>query len=108
MGLITRRLYALLPLLLICLISVAQDGQRKYSGDYTGRSLIEIASDMEARYDIKFYFNPEDLPDSDITASFNDVSLEEAMDAILTESLIGHITYRDYAVLLAPRYINPI
>lgn len=104
MGIFTRRVCTLFPLILMCVIALAQDDQRKYSGNYTEQTLIEIASDMEDRYSIRFYYDDDELPETEITASFDNVSLEEAMDAILGESLIGHITYRDYAVLLAPRY----
>ncbi|NJO91903.1 MAG: DUF4974 domain-containing protein [Chloroflexia bacterium] len=52
--------------------------------------LINLAVKLERKYDVKFTFASEDLKSYKYTGSFNDVSLEQIMEAMKLSSPLNY------------------
>ncbi len=52
---------------------------------------------------MRFFFQPEELPDRRFDLSFREAPLEELLAELLAGSYTGYVAYRDYAVVLMPR-----
>src|SRR6188768_1017641 len=70
-------------LFLIPYQSYAQEKQTVFSGDYTNTPLKQILTNIEAKDGVVFYYEHKSLDTFNITASFNNEFLKNAIDIIL-------------------------
>ncbi|MGI9545477.1 MAG: carboxypeptidase-like regulatory domain-containing protein, partial [Cyclobacteriaceae bacterium] len=96
-----------LSFLLVCVLSgslVGQDSnQILVDADYQNQSLSEVLNDLARKSQIDFYYQPEKLPSENLTISFQQRTLAEALERVLRPTDLGFMFYRDYAVVVADK-----
>ncbi len=106
MGNIPERLCAVMVALALTFSATAQSGQSlEITGDFSDNTIEETLNTLTDQYPITFYYDASILPKESTGLSFTDASLTEVMDGLLGQSLLGYVAYRDYIVLIAPKYI---
>jgi len=106
MGIISQRLCGILAALLLTLSGLSQSGQTlEITGDFGDQTIAEVLITLTNEYPVAFYYTESELPTEPTGLSFDKASLTEVMDQLLGRSLLGYISYRDYVVLIAPKYI---
>lgn len=94
--------------LLVALLSQAnaQSEAVRKSANYSGETTENILNAMSDLYQVDIYF-PEG--DTELkrtqTKSYADVTLQEMLADVLSETTYGFIPYRDYAFVIAPRLL---
>lgn len=77
--------------------------ETKINGAYQDQTAQAILEDLESKYALRFFFQPEALPEKRHTGTFQDAPLSEALDYLLDGTLLGYFAYREQAVILMPR-----
>jgi hypothetical protein len=105
----------------LILLTVQLFGQTENIGvtyKYNGLHWIEFVSKMEVEYNVRFYYNPDSIPDFEIKVSREDITLRE----FLTEMLAAYNIYPSFdgsgnifltsgsaiTVSLSPGFFSPI
>ncbi|GJM30270.1 MAG: TonB-dependent receptor [Cyclobacteriaceae bacterium] len=94
-------------LLLVWLViahHVANGQARSLSGSYQGAYLIDVFEDLESRYDIQFYFEPN-IDSTIIDLKFTDVSMQEMLEKITAISGINFLIKDEKSVIATGEYI---
>ncbi len=64
--------------------------------------LAAVFSEIETKYDLRFYYAPQSLPAQPLDAHFAETPLPEALRQLLKNSGLDFFFYRNYAVAVAP------
>lgn len=67
--------------------------------------IATVLEAIEGRHPVRFFFKPEELPARNITATFTDTRLEDALKEMLNGTPVSFFLYRDGAVILAPEWM---
>jgi hypothetical protein len=102
-----RALFACL--ILACLTAFGVRAQSLTSllveAHYRNADLPSVFADLEARYALRFFYPPAELPGIPVNAVFESMPLPAALDRLLEGSRLGYLFYRDYAVIVADRQV---
>ncbi|RLD21682.1 MAG: hypothetical protein DRI69_03365 [Bacteroidetes bacterium] len=106
MGNTPERLCGFLAAMLLTFSAIAQSDQTlEISGDFADNTISEVLTSLSDQYPLTFYYDMSILPKEPTGLSFDGASLTEVMDKLLGQSLLGYISYRDYIVVIAPKYV---
>lgn len=72
---------------------------------FEDQPLPAILERLESDYQLLFYFRQEELPEKRYSLSFEKEPLESVLQSLLKDTPLGHLFYRDYAILIAPARI---
>ena len=100
-------LVSLLFATLCCLVSINFGyGQSllntKITNTFSDQDLSSILEQLEADYNLLFYFKPDELPQNTYNLSFAEEPLENVLTQLLENSTLGYLVYRDYTIIIAP------
>ena len=97
--------------LCMCTMSVfASSAQNNSSAltitaSFENQPISEILSSLESQYPVAFYYRPDVMPAEPISVTLEEATVDAAVADILRSTILGHVVYRDYVVLIAPRYV---
>ncbi len=69
--------------------------------EYSNASLIEIISDLEKTYPVKFFFNPSELPKEPINASIVQETALTAVNNLVDDFGLRAVQYDNYTIIIA-------
>ena len=73
-------------------------------GSYKDISFIDLVSDLETRYELKFYFSPE-LNSAKMNLEFKDISLEEVLSMLTQFSGINFLLKDDKTIIATGQHL---
>ena len=98
--------WTLLLLCLLPLISWGQDSailETKISERFEQQSFQNVLQKIEQDYNIRFFYQEENLPENTYSVAFEEARLVEVLAYLTDNTLLGFFEYRDHAIILMPR-----
>lgn len=65
--------------------------------------LTTVLSQLEKDLNLQFYYQADELPKRNINLNFQKTPLSEVLTELLRETSLGYMSYRDYAIIIAPQ-----
>ncbi len=95
---------------LILLISLyclnAQNLPVLISGNYNQTPLISFINEIEQKAKVKFFFDPKDIDQITVTATFNNTPLAKCLETILDNKSVKFTMQDNQVVLYSGFYFN--
>ena len=101
-GLLFTFLFLSSPILFVQAQSLTE---LEVTATFENQPLSTILEQLESDYQLLFYFQKEEFPEKKYSFSFDREPLEKVLQNLLKETLLGHLFYRDYAIIIAPTRI---
>ncbi len=79
------------------------NGFTSITGDYRGVTLSDLLLIFQEKTDVRFYFEPELMPQYDVYLQFNDVPFFEALQRTLSGTSLFYSRLRENVLILAPQ-----
>ncbi len=67
--------------------------------------IASVLGQLEKELDLKFYYQPDELPKRTISQTYQKTPLSEVLTDLFRETSLGYMFYRDYAIIVAPQGI---
>lgn len=67
--------------------------------------IATVLEAIEGRHPVRFFFKPEELPTRNITTTFTETRLEDALKEMLNGTPVSFFLYREGAVVIAPEWM---
>jgi len=96
--LLTSLLVGIIPISLLAQI----DSDITITATYQGQSIPSVLQSIESNHPIQFYYKESELPQKSITATFEEAKLSDVLFEVLRETPLAAMSYRDYAIIIAP------
>ncbi|MFT6483630.1 MAG: hypothetical protein ACJAWN_000339, partial [Neolewinella sp.] len=90
-----KQLITLAFILFVCTCASAQNAPITLNLKNASISRAEALRQINANLPVRVFFEDDQLPKGDISLDLNDVTVREALDAILKESVLDFVDYRD-------------
>jgi hypothetical protein len=87
--------------LLAALSSYCQSLEIKLDGSEEGKSLIDVFSQLEKKYPVRFFYLPEWLDQIKFEKSYQGKTLGAALDEVFSGTDINYTTLYDYAIIFS-------
>ncbi len=75
----------------------------KITGDYRGVKMLDVLAILRDRYHIRFYFDPNLIPDYEVSVQFQETPFLDAMQTLLSGSNLSAAQIKPGAAILAPK-----
>ena len=100
-----KRIFLLLLIFYIFSAHIqAQEGNiTKITRSYQDESITEVLKGLESHFDLQIFYLPADSNIVRGSWQFVGNTVEEALDELLANSVLGYSRYRDYAVIIAEK-----
>ena len=98
-------LYGILVLLFSSPLIGQTLAEKKITIDFRNLPVGEVLQKISNETKVPFYFKQEDIPNQSISGTFGAASLDEVLKSVLDGTTLGHLFYKDYAVVLMPKLI---
>ena len=93
-------------LILSAFLLSGQDAtEKRLSGTFQGQQLSVVLDELGKRYDAVIYYQDQSELRRTVSISYENQTLNEVLDQLLSETTLGHIAYRDYAQVVMPRLV---
>ncbi len=77
----------------------------KRSGSYENKPIEQVLRNIEDLYGVSIYYKDDDQLKRVVDLTFKDLTVDEVLDKLLEQTTLGHIDYRQYAKVVAPRFL---
>ncbi|MEN0047119.1 MAG: TonB-dependent receptor [Bacteroidota bacterium] len=74
----------------------------KVTASFQQKSARVILQQLDRQLPIQFFYKEAELPTRALTLSFQETPIEEVMKALFDGTLLNYMTYRNYAIIIAP------
>lgn len=92
--------------LLFSIAAVAQSTlDLKINATILDQPVVNVLEAIEGRHPVRFFFKPDELPARNISVTFSDTRLEDALKEMLSGTPVSFFLYRDAAIVLAPEWM---
>ena len=99
------RVFVLLVSIFISIGLYGQQDESLINITFDNASIPEAIGQINQSQNTQVYFRDSDIPSKKITESYENTSLTEILDNILNGTLLSYLSYRDYAIVVAPKNI---
>lgn len=72
---------------------------------YDKTPITTVLGQLEQDLNLKFYYQPDELPKRTISREFQKAPLSEVLTDLFRETSLGYMFYRDFAIIVAPQGI---
>ncbi len=92
--------------LFLCISLSAQAAlDLRINANIKDQPIATVLEAIEGRHPVRFFFKPEELPTRNITTTFTETRLEDALKEMLSGTPVSFFLYRDGAVIIAPEWM---
>ena len=91
--------------LLFCTVIFGQELERKYSFQFSNKSILEVLETIEKESDVVFYYDSKWFYGQTVSGNFNQSTLSEILEEIFKETTLNFFQYDDYKIILTQNSI---
>jgi len=95
-----------LVFLISAYVGISQDTESTLkSGSYQNQPISEILDQLADLYQVSIYYKADNQLTRSSTMTFDARPLDDVLVDLLSETTLGHIDYRGYAKIIAPKLL---